>query len=42
MAISNHARSEGWDGEPIIRAYDKKTGAVVAEVESRAKWTACR
>jgi quinoprotein glucose dehydrogenase len=23
---------EGWGGEPIIRAYDKETGAVVAEV----------
>ena len=24
---------EGWGGEPVVRAYDKKTGAVVAEVE---------
>ena len=23
---------EGWGGEPVVRAYDKKTGAVVAEV----------
>ena len=23
---------EGWGGEPIVRAYDKKTGAVVAEI----------
>jgi quinoprotein glucose dehydrogenase len=24
---------EGWGGEPIVRAYDKKTGAVVGEVK---------
>ena len=24
---------EGWGGEPIIRAYDKKTGAVLGEVK---------
>jgi quinoprotein glucose dehydrogenase len=24
---------EGWGGAPVIRAYDKKTGAVVGEVQ---------
>jgi glucose dehydrogenase len=33
---------EGWGGEPIVRAYDKKTGAVVAKSQSRARWAACR
>jgi len=23
---------EGWGGEPVVRAYDKKTGAIMGEV----------
>jgi quinoprotein glucose dehydrogenase len=30
---------EGWTGEPVFRAYDKRTGEVLAEIEIPAQAT---